>query len=571
VDIDLLGVLMARRRQGRLTLVELNDNFLEPRAFGEVGAFYHQPAQAALVLQLAHWADGLIVSTPYLAQLFGHLNSRLLVLPNALDVVRPLPSQRLGPKPRLGWAGSSGHRPDLIAVMPALRQLMGQHAALTLCIMAPADLHDLFAWVPKNRLDLRPSTHLDGYLDFIATWDVGVAPLTDIPFNRGRSDVKFLEYASMGVPVVASAGPAYHTLEDGKTGLLAQTPEAFVGQVSRLLTDGSLHAAMRAQAWDYVAHKRRLSGASAALGRFVTEALGSRRTAAPSPSARWHARLTAGRDVPGKTASYLSFTAGERHLYEGLRQHQRGQSGAQHLAAAQALQPAFYLPHLLRGALCPQPDQALQHLQVARRLAPHSVAAAYHLGRALMQAGHAHEALTVLAEAAKADGGSYAPLHELVAQGHGQLGDADAERRALDRAIEANRWYGGPAVTLAARAVRDAEAAGPTPARSGHLEAHLDRAHAALHKTSAGPLCSWQDLFWLGRLEGVRGRWARAQPHLEQALQMAEKRQEGQGAQLCLAYLAKAALALGDARQARAYLVRSRSHPTGSTANNAPR
>jgi tetratricopeptide (TPR) repeat protein len=124
---------------------------------------------------------------------------------------------------------------------------------------------------------------------------------------------------------------------------------------------------------------------------------------------------------------------------------------------------------------------------------------------------------------------------------------------------------------LAARAVRDAEAAGPTPARSAHLEAHLDRAHAALRKISAGPLCSWQDLFWLGRLEGVRGRWARAQPHLEQALQMAEKRQEGQGAQLCLAYLAKAALALGDARQARAYLVRSRSHPTGSTANNAPR
>jgi glycosyltransferase involved in cell wall biosynthesis len=54
-----------------------------------------------------------------------------------------------------------------------------------------------------------------------ASWDIAVAPLRDTPFNRSKSDLKFLEYSALGLPgVFSDIVPYNQSVRDGETGLL---------------------------------------------------------------------------------------------------------------------------------------------------------------------------------------------------------------------------------------------------------------------------------------------------------------------------------------------------------------
>jgi glycosyltransferase involved in cell wall biosynthesis len=59
-------------------------------------------------------------------------------------------------------------------------------------------------------------------LDFIAKHDMLLVPLEDSIFNRAKSNVKFIEAAAMGVPVLASAvGEFSQSITHGSNGFLA--------------------------------------------------------------------------------------------------------------------------------------------------------------------------------------------------------------------------------------------------------------------------------------------------------------------------------------------------------------
>ena len=61
----------------------------------------------------------------------------------------------------------------------------------------------------------------------IAGFDIGIAPLANLPFNDGRSDVKLREYAAAGVPWVASAVGPYLGHGDEEGGQLVEDDEWF--------------------------------------------------------------------------------------------------------------------------------------------------------------------------------------------------------------------------------------------------------------------------------------------------------------------------------------------------------
>ena len=67
-----------------------------------------------------------------------------------------------------------------------------------------------------------------GFVNWITQqqgWDVGLAPLADTAFNRCKSAIKTLDYAALGLAVVASDVAAYRgSLADGPGGMLAREP-----------------------------------------------------------------------------------------------------------------------------------------------------------------------------------------------------------------------------------------------------------------------------------------------------------------------------------------------------------
>jgi glycosyltransferase involved in cell wall biosynthesis len=78
---------------------------------------------------------------------------------------------------------------------------------------------------------------LDGEPREIAKFDVGIMPLSDDPFSRGKSSYKLLQYMAAGVPALASAvGMNVEVAgEDENNALLAGTPDEFAAKLAGLL------------------------------------------------------------------------------------------------------------------------------------------------------------------------------------------------------------------------------------------------------------------------------------------------------------------------------------------------
>ena len=83
----------------------------------------------------------------------------------------------------------------------------------------------------------------------LASCDIGLAPLPDDRFSRGKCGFKILQYAAAGLPVIASpVGCNSSYVEDGIDGLHAPNPNDWVEKISQLLNQPETRKQMGEQA-----------------------------------------------------------------------------------------------------------------------------------------------------------------------------------------------------------------------------------------------------------------------------------------------------------------------------------
>jgi glycosyltransferase involved in cell wall biosynthesis len=165
-------------------------------------------------------------------------------LPSVVDLNRypdSPPRQRLGrgAEPlRLVWVGS----PSTARYLEALRRPVESLAA-----RMQLELHVIGATAPAwHRVAVRAVPwSLEGEAGAIAACDVGVMPLIDTPWERGKCGYKLIKYMSCGLPVVASpVGANVEIVSDGVDGFLASTDEQWQDSLARLGEDAALRFAM---------------------------------------------------------------------------------------------------------------------------------------------------------------------------------------------------------------------------------------------------------------------------------------------------------------------------------------
>ena len=85
-------------------------------------------------------------------------------------------------------------------------------------------------------------------------WDIAIAPLKDTPFNRGKSDIKFLDYCALGAAGIYSNLPVYESsIRHLETGWLADnTLESWVEALESLLLDNQLRERIAQNAAQYL-------------------------------------------------------------------------------------------------------------------------------------------------------------------------------------------------------------------------------------------------------------------------------------------------------------------------------
>lgn len=203
------------------------------------------------VEQFARIAHMVTVSTPYLAEVMSKYSANVHVLPNhidgaLLDIERPR-RDRL----TIGWAGGDSHRRDWEYVAPAIKSVLSRNPDVDMHIVGQN-------YLAENRLRGRWSPWSKDLFDYYRTidFDIGIAPLRGSAFNQSKSAIKALEFAALGIPVVASDETPYRDfVVDGVTGFLVSRDHEWRDRLRDLINDADMREEMgrrakeRAAAW----------------------------------------------------------------------------------------------------------------------------------------------------------------------------------------------------------------------------------------------------------------------------------------------------------------------------------
>jgi len=233
---------------------------------------------ARKVPDILRLSTSVIAGNDLLAAFARRYNSSVVTIPTCVDtdkfIPRADPGGSRGPLV-VGWIGS----PTTASYLSLLRAVFRNVQAV-----APFELKvsgaasDLaFDGVPVRNVPWS----LAGEVSLFNTCDIGVYPLTDDEWSKGKCGFKAIEFMACGVPVVASAvGVNKEIIDDGVNGFLATSADEWELKLRRLLTDAPLRARF------------------AAAGRRTVEERYSLRVNAPRVAAVLDNALAAGRPVP---------------------------------------------------------------------------------------------------------------------------------------------------------------------------------------------------------------------------------------------------------------------------------
>lgn len=191
-------------------------------------------------------ADVVTVSTPNLAAAISHLNPNIVVLPNCLPQAWIQPPVKLHRPQVIGWGGSFFHGDDFRGVPEALKMIFPHHNVRYQTHGAN--------YLPGLPVQFHGWTTLEQYHQQM-NFDIGIAPVRQTPFNNCKSHCKVLEYASRGIPAVATRWGQYpEFIDDGINGFLVDDPAEFTDALEAMLdppTWSAMSAAAALRAGDY--------------------------------------------------------------------------------------------------------------------------------------------------------------------------------------------------------------------------------------------------------------------------------------------------------------------------------
>lgn len=182
-------------------------------------------------------ADAITAGNEYLHALADRHRPRgpIVTVPTTIDLGRyPLGQRRRraeGTALAIGWIGQKSTWAYLARLRPALVELRRRWPGLMIrCI------GDAGARLEGLPLDVRPWSR-ETEVDDLQSLDIGLAPLADDNWTRGKCGLRLLQYAAAGVPAVASPVGVQGAITQAGGAVPARTESDWVEAVDRLLRD----------------------------------------------------------------------------------------------------------------------------------------------------------------------------------------------------------------------------------------------------------------------------------------------------------------------------------------------
>jgi glycosyltransferase involved in cell wall biosynthesis len=203
-----------------------------------IGVLKHPRKVAAIIRD----SDHVITGNEYLADYARRFNPAVTVIPTSVDTNLFVPSPNgSGGRSRqpadliVGWIGSPTTGPYIRSLSSVLSRVHDRHRF----VLRVSGAGEPFE-IPGVTVQHEPWS-LAREVELFNTCDIGVYPLTDDEWSKGKCGFKAIEFMACGVPVIASAvGVNCEIIQDGVNGFLAASESEWVDKLGGLLADPGL-------------------------------------------------------------------------------------------------------------------------------------------------------------------------------------------------------------------------------------------------------------------------------------------------------------------------------------------
>lgn len=214
------------------------ESFLQkPFIFDVDDAIFLGP-RGGSVDRIAKRAAITICGNNFLAEHFSSCG-RVAILPTAVDTDYFVQKKKsIDDRPIIGWSGSSSGLQYLYDIESEILRLLDMHPQALLKVVC--DRKPMFTMLPQDRVIYEPWSP-EREVAVLHEFSVGIMPLKDDLWARGKCSFKMLTYMAVGLPVVVSpVGMNQEILQYGNCGFPAKTPDDWVDAISALLTNVTL-------------------------------------------------------------------------------------------------------------------------------------------------------------------------------------------------------------------------------------------------------------------------------------------------------------------------------------------
>jgi glycosyltransferase involved in cell wall biosynthesis len=207
------------------------------------------PELLKAVENCASTAHMVTVTTEPLAEVMRKFNPNVHVIPNHVDAGLFEVQRTRAPRLTIGWAGGDSHYRDLKMIAPQLRRFLDRNPEVDMHFIGADYRDETRLWGRSRHTGWSP--RLIEYYQNI-DFDIGLAPLVSSIFNRSKSHIKALEYAALGIPVIASDEAPYRDFViDGVTGFLVRHELDWGSRLRDLVNDDAMRESMGAKAREH--------------------------------------------------------------------------------------------------------------------------------------------------------------------------------------------------------------------------------------------------------------------------------------------------------------------------------
>lgn len=224
------------KRKGAVLIYDYDDALFikKPSRYNPIATWARSPDK---VKQLCKLVDCVTAGNDWLrdkAIEFGGKSVTVEVAEDTTRISMHAPHSNDNPV-TIGWLGSRSTVKYLRTIEPTLAKIAGIHKNLRFEIVGGGSFE----------MENVPWTHtewtLDGELDALARFDIGLMPLPHEEWAQGKSGGKARTYMAAGVtPVVSAVGYNLELIKDGETGFLCKTSEDWERSLASLIEDANL-------------------------------------------------------------------------------------------------------------------------------------------------------------------------------------------------------------------------------------------------------------------------------------------------------------------------------------------